>query len=330
MSPFHSSIIFSVFVLSASTLSAETAPYLGVKAGYQFSQDDAYHYKKDPEGSIASLFAGYQIAPQWAVEAGYQYHTELHASATSVDIKTSLIEVAARYDWYWQENASLYGRLGLAYWKMTKLSPDFKRDATGFSPLGEIGLAYQFTPRFRGSLGYQYIDEIGDAKTRYYDSNSIIWGLSYSFPSDDTTSIESVKIRPISAAVIEQPNVQFRHPISETCRFEFASSTLNKSCQVTLVEAAEALSVAPHIQVSIVGHTDSTGSLKVNQVLSERRAKAAAHFLEQHGVSSSQLDISGKGELEPLVLNATKEGRASNRRVEIHQKPEVSEAANNE
>ncbi|GEM76107.1 hypothetical protein VSA01S_22190 [Vibrio sagamiensis NBRC 104589] len=198
-------LLMSSLSFGASSMTLENNFYLGVKAGYQFSQDDTYRYEGDPEGGgIASLFAGYQITPQWAIEAGYQYHADLHASDKSADIKASVIEAAVRYDWYWQDNISLYGRFSFVYWDMVKRSSDFQQDAIGFSPLGEVGLAYQFTPKLKGSLGYQYIDEMGNSKTRYYDSHSIMWSLSYFFQSDNAIVTESVIIRPVKTDIIKQ------------------------------------------------------------------------------------------------------------------------------
>jgi outer membrane protein OmpA-like peptidoglycan-associated protein len=67
----------------------------------------------------------------------------------------------------------------------------------------------------------------------------------------------------------------------------------------------------------VVGHTDSQGSDTYNQGLSERRAQATASYLISQGVASSQVTVEGRGESEPRANNATAEGRAQNRRVEI-------------
>lgn len=63
------------------------------------------------------------------------------------------------------------------------------------------------------------------------------------------------------------------------------------------------------------GHTDSTGSDTYNQSLSERRAKTVARYLEGKGIAVGRLTTSGAGESKPIADNATKEGRAKNRRV---------------
>ena len=69
--------------------------------------------------------------------------------------------------------------------------------------------------------------------------------------------------------------------------------------------------------IKIVGHTDSSGSETYNQALSERRAVAVKDYLVELGISPQVLSTEGKGESSPVASNATREGRASNRRVEL-------------
>lgn len=69
--------------------------------------------------------------------------------------------------------------------------------------------------------------------------------------------------------------------------------------------------------IRIVGHTDSVGSEAYNQQLSERRAESVRQFLESRGISATLLSASGEGELNPVADNASAEGRAMNRRVDI-------------
>lgn len=114
--------------LLASLLSipvlAETEPpqfFIGAKGGYQWASDDTYNHS-EPSGSIWGVYGGVHLSSVWSWDMGYQYHDELKADATSVNVKTWLIESALRYDWYLQDNLSLYGRLGVAYWDMEKNS----------------------------------------------------------------------------------------------------------------------------------------------------------------------------------------------------------------
>jgi outer membrane protein OmpA-like peptidoglycan-associated protein len=67
----------------------------------------------------------------------------------------------------------------------------------------------------------------------------------------------------------------------------------------------------------IQGYTDSVGNDDYNLKLSKRRANAVADYLKAEGVASSRMTVEGFGEAAPRFDNATKEGQAGNRRVEI-------------
>jgi len=69
--------------------------------------------------------------------------------------------------------------------------------------------------------------------------------------------------------------------------------------------------------IVVAGHTDSTGSNSYNQALSERRANSVADYLRSRGVVDARIETVGFGEDHPIADNATAEGRALNRRVEL-------------
>ncbi|CAM2147226.1 OmpA family protein [Paraburkholderia tropica] len=69
--------------------------------------------------------------------------------------------------------------------------------------------------------------------------------------------------------------------------------------------------------IVISGHTDSKGSKTYNDRLSMRRAQAVRNYLQSHGLHAGQYDVKGYGFSRPVASNATAEGRAKNRRVEI-------------
>lgn len=69
--------------------------------------------------------------------------------------------------------------------------------------------------------------------------------------------------------------------------------------------------------IDINGHTDSTGSLAHNQGLSERRAASVANYLGARGIDQRRISTMGFGPSQPVASNASPEGRAQNRRVEV-------------
>jgi outer membrane protein OmpA-like peptidoglycan-associated protein len=73
----------------------------------------------------------------------------------------------------------------------------------------------------------------------------------------------------------------------------------------------------PGVRLSIVGHTDSTGSDAINDPLSRERAVAVRDYLAARGVSTARVSVAGRGSHEPVASNDSEAGRAANRRVEI-------------
>ncbi|MGE5315912.1 MAG: OmpA family protein [Acidobacteriota bacterium] len=100
--------------------------------------------------------------------------------------------------------------------------------------------------------------------------------------------------------------------------FELGKATLTKDSDTTLMAAYKALEANPDVNVEISGHTDNTGSQKLNQSLSLKRAQAVKNWLVRHGIPSRRLRTVGKGSAEPVADNSTPEGRAENRRIEFY------------
>ena len=77
------------------------------------------------------------------------------------------------------------------------------------------------------------------------------------------------------------------------------------------------LTANPKTNISIQGHTDNTGTSAYNKLLSQKRADFVKNHLTNAGVSANRLSTKAFGESSPKASNATKQGRAENRRVEI-------------
>jgi outer membrane protein OmpA-like peptidoglycan-associated protein len=103
--------------------------------------------------------------------------------------------------------------------------------------------------------------------------------------------------------------------------FAVDSSTISPSFRAALDEVAASLQKYPNSLVDVMGHTDSTGSDAYNLDLSRRRAEAVVNHLVSRGVSRARLASVGYGEQYPRADNATEQGRALNRRVEIRITP---------
>jgi outer membrane protein OmpA-like peptidoglycan-associated protein len=99
--------------------------------------------------------------------------------------------------------------------------------------------------------------------------------------------------------------------------FATDSADLKPQFFETLNSVAIVLNEFNRTLVDVTGHTDSTGSADHNQRLSERRAGTVAEYLVAQGNNPQRFQVLGMGQNEPIASNATAEGRAQNRRVEI-------------
>ncbi|MEJ2066710.1 MAG: OmpA family protein [Deltaproteobacteria bacterium] len=105
--------------------------------------------------------------------------------------------------------------------------------------------------------------------------------------------------------------------LSGDVHFAFDSSELTAAGKATLDDLIPGLQANPNMKIELAGHTDSIGSEQYNQGLSERRAKSAYNYFVSKGIAADRMTTVGYGELRPVASNATDEGRAKNRRVEI-------------
>ena len=105
--------------------------------------------------------------------------------------------------------------------------------------------------------------------------------------------------------------------LSGSVLFASNKSALLPAAQNRLNQVADALMATKERKLTIEGHTDSQGSSSYNQVLSQQRADAVRSYLISRGYPSDLIQAQGIGEDRPVADNASAEGRANNRRVEI-------------
>jgi len=113
-------------------------------------------------------------------------------------------------------------------------------------------------------------------------------------------------------------NFKFDRPKSGEHAIEPTLQVPTADSVAILDQAVDALNRYPSIKVELDGHTDSVGADAYNQKLSERRAQIVSDYLTAHGVGADRIvAVKGFGETAPIDTNATKEGRARNRRTEV-------------
>lgn len=100
--------------------------------------------------------------------------------------------------------------------------------------------------------------------------------------------------------------------------FSTGRAEVNPDSYSTLKKVQDLIAAVPAETIVVQGHTDSTGSPAKNQVLSEKRAESVKEYLSNAGTKDmARIEAKGFGAEKPLTSNRTKEGRATNRRVDI-------------
>lgn len=100
--------------------------------------------------------------------------------------------------------------------------------------------------------------------------------------------------------------------------FSTNSATLQSEALSTVNQITDVLKKYPENRLVVVGHTDSTGNNDHNQRLSEQRAQSVRVAMISNGITSSSVEAIGVGPSQPVAANTNEEGRAKNRRVELH------------
>jgi OmpA-OmpF porin, OOP family len=167
--------------------------------------------------------------------------------------------------------------------------------------------------------------DLGTALAGINDCGSAVSAESLASSAAMAAYVTDVLLEPAPPAAV----VRFeKNTLSATALFDFNKASLKNGGKAALHDLDEAIKARGTnvVNIDIVGRTDSSGPAEYNMALSLRRAEAVRDFIVSEGIDPSIIDVSGEGESNPVASNATPEGRAQNRRVDIH--VEIQEQAN--
>ena len=137
----------------------------------------------------------------------------------------------------------------------------------------------------------------------------------------DVPASKAIKAKPVEfvVKVARQCQAQIIQAIDgRQIQFETNRAVIKPESDELLKDVTKVALDCPEVRIEIAGHTDSRGRENFNLDLSEARAKAVAHRLEQSGVDADRLTIRAYGESVPIADNETVEGRGQNRRIEFN------------
>ncbi|MCP9745803.1 OmpA family protein [Lacihabitans sp. CS3-21] len=200
----------------------------------------------------------------------------------------------------------------------------FNLDKNGF--LGNISSDGNYTlqiqiPDFENYTGAFMLNQANPESLEYLLT---LKPLKKAIEKVDKPVIETPKEEKVIAAKVQGPpsaaldiKKGIKYPL-EGVNFEKSKTILVKGAESKLDGVVEYLKQNPKAQIEIAGHTDNEGlDQRLNQRLSEFRAKVVANYLFNKGIASERIITIGKGSTEPIVPNDTDENKAKNRRIEI-------------
>ncbi|AUW07411.1 OmpA family protein [Vibrio campbellii] len=235
-------------------------------------------------------YAGYQFNEWFSIEGGY------------LDLNIdSGYEVALKADIEFLNNFDIFGRIGYS----------------SFSNLFGIGTQYNPSENLGIRLEANWYDEV---KYQIDPVPVLSLGMQYKFGSYDKPTI-IVKPEPIvpnpTIDIVDTTPVHVEHTPPKFDPIHFGFDSLELTDAETVTNIAEVMKKSTDLNVQITAHTDSSGTPEYNEYLSQKRAQAVANMLVELGVDESRIDIIALGDQDPVASNATQQGRAENRRVEL-------------
>ena len=330
----RSVLVFSLFVLWAvSSAHAVDGPFVGIDLGASVPTNGNYRAHVQ-EGGTANPYLGYMFNDYLGMQG--QLHFTLqepdndHNPLVAHENRTTTLfggTVGPRLSLPLGELVELYGTgQGGVF---TGLSGRLNRTAPGFSVGG--GIDFNVTPQVaiglfgRWNRAYmsprpkdlgptQVADERFGEDARWATFGV---GLKYAF-NGPAAAPPPAPPPPPPVAQAPPPAPVKKKIVLRSVHFDFDKSTIRPDAAPVLNEAVATLKAEGGIAVIVEGHTDSVGTDAYNQKLSHRRADAVRQYLVKHGIPANRITTEGFGESRPVASNDTADGRAQNRRVELH------------
>jgi len=210
-----------------------------------------------------------------------------------------------------------YGRLG---YSQTKGTVDASA-ISGGDLHGGMGIEYKYTSNW--GMSAEWMRSAAKTNGSKLSNDNVTFGLRYYFGGEKKAP-PPVLIHARKDVALAQPKeswkiIKEQTPVMiEGANFNFDSAKLRPTAAAKLQPVVTFANKYPDAGLDVRGHTDSIGSTAYNQRLSEKRAESVKIFLVKQGIDASRISTKGMGKTENIADNKTKQGRAMNRRVEIH------------
>lgn len=260
-----------------------------------FAQEDAEGAKDHP---VLPRMAGYYLSSADVQEFGSHEFT--------VGDETKAVEGRLwRLEYWLKEGAKNPGALAIAR-NYSNAMVAKKGRSVGESMTSGGGYATATMP-------------LGDGRMLWVDVNVSNSGETYTL-----TIIEEAALAQqieITAAWLAEQLAKTGSVVLEAITFDTGKAVITAGSRAVLDQVGALLKSDEVLKLEIQGHTDNAGAPTANLALSQQRAEAVKKYLvDTHGIQAARLSTAGFGDTKPVADNSTEEGRAKNRRVELHRK----------
>ena len=259
----------------------------------------------------AGIFAGYNIAPWFAFETGYTWLGD--AQINHQNIKQHAFDLTGKATWHLNDSWDLFAKAGGSYMLTTYHGNGISDTDDHLVSTVGAGVEYQLTDHLSTRIEYQYYHDLsskprGTDLSYKFDTN--FYGLSLVY----NWGAAPVVVDTIAPAMAQTVTIE---PSTLSLGFGVNQYKLTTANENALQPMMKRLTRYPSAKIVVTGYTSNTGTAANNLILSEKRAHAVASELAKYVVNPVQVTAQGMGQQHPIASNATAEGRAQNRRVEI-------------
>ena len=327
---------FLFLCLAFSSARAVEGPFVGVNLGVAEPTADNYRAHVQTGGSGAP-FAGYMFNDYLGLEGQLQFtfqepdNDHRRAIQSNIDNENQTTTTIG---------ATVGPRLQIPLGQLLDfyvtgqgggfkgLSGRLNQWAPGFSIGGgldvnvtrnfAVGLFGQWTRAYMAPHPTFLVHESGGEQGPE-DAHWVTAGLSLTYSFAQPPPPPPPPPPPVKAQAPAPPPPVKKKIVLRSVHFDFDKANIRADARPVLDEAERTLKEEKDIELVIVeGHTDGVGSEGYNMKLSRRRAEAVRGYLVDHGIAPSRIRAEGFGKSRPVASNDTAEGRAQNRRVELH------------
>ncbi len=201
------------------------------------------------------------------------------------------------------------------------------------NPFGDIKIRTNRSNYIFMAADYQGLRVLSAVK-KSPQGDTYVYLTAVEWPRNDSTykakqgayaAVDIIEVRPMKQNMVVVEAAEMSKAITLHGKvalygilFDTDKATIKPDSKATLGEIAKLLKQESGLTLHVVGHTDNTGTFSHNLDLSKRRADAVTTALSKdYGIESKRLTPNGVANLAPVATNATEEGRAKNRRVEL-------------